>query len=185
MAFATSCVSWCVYEWMSEWMCAYVGVYAVYAIIVVIVCLHFHIYVCFHRIVHSYDFYFYRHCCCCCRRRYRHRHRYVRSFTSFHKAFIIHRLNLQAFTYYYILIAFLHMGIFLFGLLFGYSLFECSFLCVFFFVISTPHLHSSFSPLHEYTITNLHVNKSMRYMCVLICRRRFIYLFFILGIIVV
>lgn len=89
---------------------------------------------------------------------------YVRSFTSFHRAFIIHRLYLQALAYQYILIAFLHMGIFLFGLFFGYSLFEYSFLCVF-FSMSMPHLH----------ITNLHVNKSMQCVCVLICQ--FIYLF--------
>lgn len=182
MAFATSCVSWyvCMSEWANEYVNAYVGVYAVYAIIVVIVCLQFRTHVCFHRIVHNY--YSYRHCCC----RSRYRHRYVRSFTSFHEAFIIHRLNLQTFTftyYYYILIAFLHMSISLFGLFFGYSLFEWSFLCVFFFLYSDmPHLHSSFSPLHEYTITNLHVNKSMRCVYVLICQ--VIYLF-ILGILVV
>lgn len=124
------------------------GVYDMYAIIVVIVCLHVHI--CFHRIVHNYYYY---GCCCrgCCR------YRYVYSLISFHS-------NLYTVYIYKHLIAF-YIWAFFSSVYFSAILFNSFFFCF----ILMPHFKYMcvlFFLLCEYTITNLHVNKRHAMRCV-------------------
>lgn len=108
----------------------------------------------------------------------------LRTFLHIIPQCILYTVHIYLYKHSYILIAFLHMGIFHFGLFFGYSLYlnvSCSFLYVCIDAallnIRTYILVLLCYIILVHTITNLHVNKTKLYdMCLYICR--FIYFYF-------